>query len=272
MALPPSFRPLAPVAHCEGVATGPDGVLWTGDELGAIFRVDPADGAHEQVLDIGTWVLGLAADARSRLYVCAYADGSIVRVDPATGERDVYCDGLRTPNWCVFAPDGTLYVSESGPDDYDAREGRVVCIPPGGGSFEPLDLPPLAFANGMALAPDGTLFVAESAVPQVRAIRDGDAPVYCELPGTVPDGLALAADGGILVTSYQPNLVLRIPPGGGEPETFLDDWRGQFMLTPTNATFYGPELRDLAVASLCGWSLSTVETPWPGQPLFYPSL
>ena len=152
MALPPSFRPLAPVAHCEGVATGPDGVLWTGDELGAVFRVDPADGAHEQVADIGTWVLGLAADARSRLYVCAYADGSIVRVDPATGERDVYCDGLRTPNWCVFAPDGTLYVSESGPEEYDARAGRIVRIPSGGGSFEPLDLPPLAFANGMALS------------------------------------------------------------------------------------------------------------------------
>jgi sugar lactone lactonase YvrE len=270
--LPESFRVLAPLAHCEGVATGPDGALWAGDEDGAIFRVDPESGAHEQLADIGTWALGLAADARSRLYVCAYAETAIVRVDPATGERDVYCGGLTTPNWCVFAPDGSLYVSESGPEEYDSRAGRVVRIPPGGGSFERLDLPPLAFANGMALAPDGTLYVAESFVPQVRAIRDGEATVHGELPGTVPDGLALDADGGIIVTSYQPNRVLRIPPGGGDPEVFLDDWQGTRLMTPTNAAFYGPDLRHLAVASLCGWSLCTVETPWRGQPLFYPDL
>jgi sugar lactone lactonase YvrE len=270
--LPASFRVLAPLAHCEGVAAGPDGALWAGDEQGAIFRVDSTTGSHEQVADIGTWALGLAADARSRLYVCAYTDGAIVRLDPATGEQEVDCGGLSTPNWCVFDGDGWLYVSESGPEEYDSLDGRVVRIPPGGGSFETLDLPPLSFANGMALAPDGTLYVAESFEPQVRAVRDGAAPVYCRLPGTVPDGLTLDADGGILVTCFQPNRVLRIPPGGGEPETFLDDWRGTRLLTPTNAAFHGPELRQLAVASLCGWSLCTVETPWRGQPLFYPSL
>ena len=51
MALPPTFRPLAHLAHCEGVATGPDGALWAGDEQGVIFRVDPADGAVERVAD-----------------------------------------------------------------------------------------------------------------------------------------------------------------------------------------------------------------------------
>jgi gluconolactonase len=272
VALPPTFRPLASLAHCEGVATGPDGALWAGDEQGVIFRIDPADGAVESIADIGTWALGLAADARSRLYVCAYTAGAIVRVDPATGVHDVYCDGLRTPNWCVFAPDGALYVSESGPEPVDEADGRVVCIPPGGGTFEPLDLPPLAFANGMALATDGTLYVVESSIPRVRAVRDGEAPLHCELPGTVPDGLALDADGGLVVTSYQPNRVLYVPPCGGEPVTFLDDWQGERLLTPTNAAFYGPALRHLAVASLCGWTLSTVETPWRGQPLFYPSL
>jgi sugar lactone lactonase YvrE len=272
VALPSTFRALASLAHCEGVATGPDGALWAGDEQGVIFRIDPADGAVESTADIGTWALGLAADARSRLYVCAYTAGAIVRVDPATGVHDVYCDGLRTPNWCLFAPDGDLYVSESGAEPVDEADGRVVRIPPGGGTFDPLDLPPLAFANGMALATDGTLYVAESSIPRVRAVRDGEAPVHCELPGTVPDGLALDADGGLVVTSYQPNRVLYVPPGGGEPVTFLDDWQGERLLTPTNAAFYGPELRLLAVASLCGWTLSTVETPWRGQPLFYPSL
>jgi sugar lactone lactonase YvrE len=268
----PTFRVLAPLAHCEGIATGPDGSLWTGDEQGKVFRIDPDDESHELVADVGTWVLGLALDADSRVYICAYTEGSILRLDPRSGAVDTYCAGLRTPNWAVFEPEGALYASDSGGEDLEARDGRVVRIPPGGGSFETLNMPPIAFANGMALAPDGTLFVVESFIPRVLAIRDGRTSVYCDLPGTVPDGLALDAEGGLIVTVYQPNKVVRIPPGGGRPETLLDDWTGQRLLTPTNAAFYGSRFRRLAIASLCGWSLYTMDTPWRGQPLVYPSI
>ena len=85
----PTFRTLAPLAHCEGVATGPDGLLWTGDEQGRIYRVDPGDGSHEQVAEIDAWALGLCLDADGLVYVCAYDRGSVVRVDPRTGGRDV---------------------------------------------------------------------------------------------------------------------------------------------------------------------------------------
>ena len=86
----PTFRTLAPLAHCEGVAAGPDGMLWTGDESGRIYRVDPADGSYEQVSEIDAWALGLCLDGEGLVYVCAYDRGTIVRVDPSNGETEVY--------------------------------------------------------------------------------------------------------------------------------------------------------------------------------------
>jgi sugar lactone lactonase YvrE len=265
-------RVLAPLAHCEGIAAGPDGMLYTGDELGTIFRIDPNDGSYAQVATIDGWALGLSVDGDSLVYVCAYDRGSIVRVDPATGSVETYCEGLGLPNWPVFGPEGTLFVSDSGSEEVGAVAGRVLAIVPGGGDVRALPVRPLAFANGMALAPDGTLLVAESHEPRVVAVRDGSVETVAELPGTVPDGLALDEAGGVIVTSYQPNRILRLPPGGGAPELVVEDWTGQTLMTPTNACFYGPDRSSLAIAQLCAWSILTIETPWRGQRLFYPRL
>jgi sugar lactone lactonase YvrE len=267
-----SLRTLAPLAHCEGIAAGADGTLWTGDEDGRLFRIDPADGSFEQVATIEGWALGLCVDGDGLVYVCAYDRGSIVRVDPASGTAETYAEGLGFPNWPVLAADGTLYVSDSGSEEPGAVAGRVLAIPPGGGTAEPLPLRPLAFANGMALATDGTLYVAESHEPGVVAVRNGETTMHAELPGTVPDGLALDDEGGMIVTSYQPNRVLRVPPGGGEPEVVVEDWTGQTLMTPTNAAYFGPDRSSLAIAQLCAWSILAIDTPWRGQPLFYPSI
>jgi sugar lactone lactonase YvrE len=271
--LHPTFRTLCPVAHCEGIATGPDGSLWTGDEKGRLYRIDPADGSHEQIAELGDWLLGLALDAAGRVYVCGYGSGRVLRVDPGTGDVETYCQRLGGPNWPVFAPDGTLYVSASGTEDLDTLDGVLHAVPPGGGQSEPI-AEQLNFPNGMALAPDSTLYMIESygRPPRVRTFRDGDWSVFAELPATVPDGLALDEEGGLLVSVYQPNRILRIPPGGGEPELVLDDWTGARLMTPTNIAFFGEERRSLAIASLCGWTISVMETPWSGQPLFYPEV
>jgi sugar lactone lactonase YvrE len=268
--LPESFRVLAELAHCEGVAAGPDGVLWAGDEAGRIYRVDP-DGSHAQVADIRGWALGVVVDAKSRAYVCDYTGGRVVRVDAASGSVETYAAGLRSPNACVFDADGALYVSDSGSEV--SADGAVVRIEPGGESAETLGLPPLSFANGVALGPDGTLYVAESyGTPRITAWHDGESWVHAELQGTVPDGLTATADGGLVVTVFQPNQVLYLPPGGGEPEVFLEDWTGARLLTPTNAAFFGPDLSSLAIASLCGWTLTAVETPWHGLPPAFPDV
>lgn len=276
--LPPGFGTLAELVHCEGVALSPDGMLYTGDEQGRIFRIDPAGGSHEQVADIEAWALGIACDGDGRVYVAAVAPSAVFRVDPPSGEVDRYCEtaeggAIPCPNFPVFAPDGSLYLSDSGTEDYAVRDGRLLWIPPGGGDAQVLETGgPLHFPNGLALAHDGTLYVLESFTPRVLAYRDGELSVHADLPRTVPDGLALTGDGGMVVACYQPNTLLYVPPGGGRAEVFADDWTGQKLLTPTNACFYGPELDRLAIASLCGYRLTTVPAPWQGQPLFYPKL
>lgn len=275
-----TVKPLASVAHCEGIAVDPDGMLWAGDETGRLFRIDPSGGTADQVADVGGYAVGLCCDGGGSVYVCVYDRGKVVRVDPATGRVETYCESveggpLRRPNWNLLAHDGTMYVSDSCDDDVrflDEKSGTVVAVPPGGGDATRLALPPIGYSNGMALGPDGALYIAETFIdPRILVVRDGDVQVYVDLPRTVPDGLAFDDEGGLFVSMFQPNLILRVPPGGGEPETVVDDWTGNRLLTPTNLAFYGPEHRKLAIASLCGYVVYTMDTPWRGLPLAFPT-
>ena len=272
-----TFRVLAPIPHAEGVATGPDGMLWAGGEQGELYRVDPSTGEWEQVAHTHSYLLGLCLDRAGRIYACAYDKDAVLRIDPASGDVETYCAAaggkpLRGANWPVFAPDGTLHVSCSGSEKLADREGYLVRVPPGGGDGEIVETRPLHFVNGLALAAPGVLYAIESFASQVLAIRDEEIQVYASLPRTIPDGLALDEDGGLLVACFQPNQVLRVPSGGGEPEVLVDDWTGQELLTPTNVAFYGADLGSVAIASLCGWWISAIDVPRRGQPLFYPEL
>lgn len=269
-----AIRVLAePLDHPEGVAVGPDRAVWAGGEAGQLYRVDPADGAVEQVAQLDGWLLGLCVDASGRIYACA--DHRVWRHDPRDGTTDEYCAagaGRRNAlaNFPVFDADGTLYVSDSGAEDPGVPEGRILVVPPGGGDAEVLDLPPLAFANGLALDPDGVLYVAESHIGRISRVVDGALEEVVRLPGTFPDGLALDAEGGLLVSCFQPNLILRIDLATGVRTTVASDWSGMSLLSPTNVAFHGPEQRRLLVATICGVVLREIELPWRGQTLHYP--
>jgi len=261
--------------HPEGITVGGDGKLWAGGEAGQIYRIDPDTASCEQVASTEGFVLGLCLDSVGRIYACDMGRLAVLRILPDSGEVEVYCDqaggkALRAPNWLVFEEDGTLWFSDSGTDDPAAADGTLVRVPPGGGDGEVVETPPLKFPNGLALALDGSLFVIETYGPCVSVLADGALKTYAEIPRTVPDGLALDSDGGLLVSCFQPNRILRIPPGGGDPELVLDDWTGTILPTPTNLAFFGEHLSDLAIASLGGWAVKAVETPWRGQPLHYP--
>jgi gluconolactonase len=263
--------------HPEGVALGPDGSLYAGGEAGQIYQIDPASGTWRQVADTQGSILGLCLDSAGRVYACDTAHRAILRVSPATGKVETYCDKtasgpLRIPNWALFAPDGALWFSDSGTEDLGGVDGTVIRVPPGGGAGQIIEVPPLHFCNGLALAPDGALFVVESFAHRVSVVRSGELAIYAELPGTIPDGVALDDEGGLLVSCYQPNRILRVPPGGGEPSLVLDDWTGLQLFVPTNVAFFGTGMRQLAIASLGGLELRTIEVPWRGQGLNYPDV
>ncbi len=270
-----SVRTLASgLDHPEGVALGPDGRLYAGGEAGQVYRVDPATGAVEELATVaGGFMLGLCLDASGAVYICDAGHAAVLRVG-TDGTVEPWCDSaggasLVCPNWPVFGRDGSLYVSDSGPEDPSVAAGRIIRVPPGGGDGEALDLPALHFPNGMAMTAEGTLVVLESFEPRLVALRDGGPEVIAELPGTVPDGVAVDAQGGFVVSCYYPYHVYRVRPGG-EPELLLHDTLGTRFPMPTNVCFFGEGHATLAVASLGGHALAAVDVGLAGLPLIYP--
>jgi gluconolactonase len=261
--------------HPEGVAYGPDRMLYAGGEAGQIYRIDPTDGTFEQIADTGGFILGVCLDGAGAVYACDASRAAVVRVSPDGGAVEDWCASaggqrLKLPNWAAFAPDGALWFSDSGTEDVDAVDGRLIRVPVGGGDGEALDLEPLHFPNGLCVGLDGTTYWVESYTPRLRMLRDGRPETIAELPGVVPDGVALDAEGGFLVSCYYPFRLLRVPPRASEPEVLLDDPQGQSLMMPTNAAYYGDELDTIAIAQLGGWSLKALGAPVRGAPLHYP--
>jgi gluconolactonase len=151
--------------HPECVTAGPDGALYAGGEAGQIYRLSD-DGGVEVIATTGGFVLGLCCDAGGAIYACDCAVPRILRIDPS-GDVSTYCDSaggepLACPNFNLFEADGTMWVSDSGSEYPAPPDGRLLRIPPGGGDAEVVDLPPLHFPNGLALTADGTVLIVET--------------------------------------------------------------------------------------------------------------
>ena len=113
--------------HPEGVAWDPRGHVVAGGEAGQIYEVS-LDGDVRQIANTGGFILGMALDARSRIYACDQGRHEVVRIEPGSGEVSTYSSGapgiaMRVPNYLAFAEDGTLYVTDSG--GWEANDGTV---------------------------------------------------------------------------------------------------------------------------------------------------
>ena len=260
--------------HPEGVAIDADGNVWCGGELGQIYRISADGDTLEEMASTGGFTLGIAFDARGRLYTCDLKHKSVFRYDPATGGLAEFATfGVRRvtgpPNWPVVdTRRNALYVSESnGPEapgpgiwrfDLDTGEGGLWYDRP------------LAFANGMALAADGdALYVAETFGHRISRIpidadgAPGEAETVVETPGSLPDGLALDRAGTLYIGCYEPSRILRARPGEA-PEILLADPTAHTLCHPTNCAFRGSEL---LIANLGRWHVTAVDVGAEGLPL-----
>ena len=262
--------------HPEGVAVDAEGTVWAGGEAGQLYRVS-ADGDVEEVLSTGGFLLGLAFDADGVAYACDVGRREVLRLDPRDRSIETYSSGaaFRNPNFPVFDDAGNLYVTDSGA--WKADDGDIKVIRPGGATeVWSRDLP--RFPNGCCLTPDGSaLLVIESLRPgvsRVPILPDGSAgapELVCELPGTVPDGIAVDEAGGFFVACYRPDRVLYVHPDG-RVEVVAEDDEGTVIAAPTNAVFTGADRRTLVVGSLGRWHLAALQTEVAGVPLRFPSL
>lgn len=256
--------------HPEGVCWSPaERRLYADGEGGQLYRFGLDGGEPDVVTTIaGAFLVGLAMDGDGAVYACDVNGACVWRIAPE-GSAARYADGIAYPNYPAFAADGRLFVSDSG--DWDEPTGTIVAIHPGGRT-ERVETRPLAFANGIAVR-DDAVYVAESAAPAVVRIplAGGEAETVCELEGAIPDGIAFDADGGLWISCWQPNRILRLDPDG-TLDTIVDDWSGIHVLTPTNVAFAGDDLDVLAIASLAGWSVRAIDPGVRGMALAYPRL
>lgn len=263
--------------HPEGVCLGPDGTIYAGGEAGQVYRISP-DGSQRVVGSTGGFLLGVALDGQGRIHACDCGQGKVFRID-AEGTVVQRSTGTENrpfvnPNYPVFDRDGNLYVSDSG--DYWQREQGTGCIM----KIAPDDTTalfhqgPLLFANGMAIDPGGEwLYVVQSTAPNVVRLplaEPNATPVVThELPElTVPDGLAFAADGRLVISCYKPDIVY-LGDLDGSIDVLLEDPSAELLSRPTNVAIGDGKLY---IANLGGWHITAVETDLEPATIYRPCL
>jgi gluconolactonase len=263
--------------HPEGITTGSDGRVYAGGEAGQIYAIS-LDGHVDEIASTGGFMYGVATDRAGNVYACDFGRAEISRIG-RDGRVGTYSSGaagrpFRVPNFAAFDDDGNLFVTDSG--GWGDDDGLVFRIAPGGETEVWSDRVP-RFPNGCCLTDTGdALLVIESHGRCVTRIPidDGGAgspEVVVSLPGSQPDGMALAADGTLLIGCYRPDRIYIVPPGG-DPRILVEDPDGVVLNQPTNVTFIGANLDRLAVASLGGWSVMAADVDVTGLPLRYPLL
>lgn len=260
--------------HPEGVAYSDAHGLFAGGEAGQIYRVDLDSGAHDVVAETAGYVLGIAFGPDGRLYACDMVRAAVLAIDTTTGRVEDVSSGrgpsLVVPNHLVFAADGSLFVSDSG--SWPGPAGRVILYAPSGEGLV-VDESAGGFTNGLAIDPAGEwLYVVETSVPGVSRLRirgeDLDpAERVVDMPHTVPDGIAFASDGTLLISCYRPDAVYSFTSGSGL-HVLAEDWTGLVLSAPTNLAFAGPARDRLVTANLANQHLvELLDTGLVGAPL-----
>ena len=245
--------------HPEGVCWSPEeGAVYAGGEAGQLYRFALDGGAVDIVATVpGGFLLGMAMDADRNVYACDPNSGYVMRISP-DGDMQRHGERVGYPNYPVFDGSGNLWVTDSGAWD------EVT----GGLCGSPLTAPPSAspgrsrFANGLRHRRRPPLHGRVADAGRGADAADGRAVrARGGAHRTVPDGLAFDADGGLWIGCYQPNRIYRLA-AGGDLEVVVDDWTGEYVMTPTNLAFAGDDLDVLVLASLCGWAVKSIN---PGR-------
>jgi gluconolactonase len=264
------------IDHPEGLAIAEDGTVWCGGEEGQIFR-GRLDGEPEQVATVPGRPLGFALDADGNAYCATIAEPGLFRV---TGEGAVELvsrgapeRAAAEPNYPAFLPSGTLLFTDSGAWGSD---GGCIFAVSADGTTTVADTSCSRFPNGLCIVDGGrTLVVVESALPGVVALSVGEAGtlgerrILVEMPGTVPDGLALDVEGRLLVSCWAPDAVFILEPDGALRLLAHDPLR-YVLHEPTNVAFV-PGTNRLVAANYGERFLSILEHESPGAPLPRPA-
>ncbi|GAA1848939.1 SMP-30/gluconolactonase/LRE family protein [Pseudonocardia ailaonensis] len=257
-----------------------EGPLWTADgrllvtsvSRGQVREIDLDGGGALDAIETGGGPNGLAEDAAGRIWVAQSGGRTMptrsgVRVAPglqriegrlgSTAVTEEPTSGLRAPNDLVAGPDGRIWFTDPGP--HDEGPGQVYAHDPGTGTTT-LIADGIDYPNGLLFVGD-VLLVAETRTGAVLAVTGGATEVFATLPGG-GDGMALAADGRILVAVPDRDLIAVLAPDGSalEPIRFAEP------AFPTNLCFAGPDLDVLVVTAAKGGRVLALDGIGRGAP------
>jgi RHS repeat-associated protein len=253
----------------EARQVDPSDVLVLEAYAGTLFGGIGGDGgpAREALLDGPN---ALALDAAGALFISDSNNQRIRRVDPdgtidtiaGTGPYGFAGDGgpataarLSSPRGLAIGPDGTLYITDTGANRirHVKANGDIETVAGGGQPADGLGdggaatSARLSLPSAVAVGPDGTLYIADTGHHRVRVVGvsgqittlagdgqagragDGGRADFARLRS--PRGLAIDADGNVIVADTGNGRVRRIAPdghisriaGGGSPADGVGD-------------------------------------------------
>lgn len=258
-------------AFLEGPAFDAGGRLWLVDiPYGRLFTVDDA-GRMDCALEYDGEPNGLAFHPDGRLFIADNKNGLMV-FDPRSGGVEPFLDRalvqrFKGLNDLVFATNGDLYFTDQGQTGHHDPSGRLYRLT-AAGRLDAL-LTNVPSPNGLVLnATEDQVWLAATRANAIWRVplvhRHGlvtKVGTWLQLSGGGgPDGLALTADGGLVVCHVGLGAVWCFDTLG-QPVLRLDAPAG---LMTTNAAFGGPGLRRLYVT--CGSEVLVAELPFAGAP------
>jgi sugar lactone lactonase YvrE len=191
-------------------------------DAGCIYRL-AADGTPQLIYKHGSPVSGWIQCDDGSLLVVAGIERRLVQV--RDGVATTYADATEVVGWALNdllrTDDGHCYVGGvdfnlfADPDKVGQPSPLVHVAPDGRASIATREI---SFPNGMTILPSGELFVADSLTGDLLAFtRQADGTltnrrVWAALPGEMPDGISLDAEGAVWIASH--HQVLRVREGG----------------------------------------------------------
>jgi gluconolactonase len=251
-----------------------------------------ADGNSRKILARTGRPNGLATDSDGTIWVAETAMRSLLKMNLA-GEFQVFadrCGGERFSflNDLAFAPDGALYLTDSGvlldeiapggelnPNYRNlAYDGRVYRVDIRTAAVEVIDRGML-FTNGIAFGPGGDLYIAETLTGNIYRYRcrDGKLAGRRELFGNVierfdpkelkgPDGMKFGADGNLYVAVF------------GQGDITVLGTKGEVLyriktdgMCPTNLAFGGRGQKQIYVTEVLSGSVQVYDVDTDGYTL-----
>ncbi len=259
----------------EGPSFDRDGNLWVVDiPNGRVFSIDPS-GHWRLVIEYDGWPNGLKLDANGTVYIADYRRG-ILLLDTVRGTvaplvEEYRSEGFKGVNDLFFARNGDLYFTDQGQTGWQDPTGRVFRLEPGGPLRCLMDRIPSP--NGLCMNLEETqLYVGvtrANAVWRLPLMGDGGVSkvgTWVQMSGGVagPDGLALDAEGG-LVVAHPGTTVWRFDRHG--MPTHLVDAPVDAMFTNV-AYGHGPLATSLYMTQSRTGEVWRATMPVAGNPLF----